>query len=445
MLDFLFQVCDEFSDKIAIVWQDQEPTFSELRAAVNEAEALLKEQGIPAGAVVGLTGDFSPAAVAMLLALIDGGYIVVPMMRNMAAATRDKYHQLSELEWSIEVDEDDRYHFTKTGRTAGHLYFKELRERKHPGLVLFTSGSSGEPKGAVHDFTGLLEKFKHRRPTLNMLNFLMWDHWGGLNTLLHTLSNGGTVYTVQDRSPDAICGMVEKYRIEVLPASPTFLNLLLMSEAYQRYDLSCLRVITYGAEPMPETTLKRLHAVFPDLKLQQTYGLIELGVFRSKSKSSDSLWVKLDMDYRIVDGILHIKTKSAMLGYLNAPSPFTEDGYFITGDAVEVDGEYLRILGRKSEMINVGGEKVYPQEVENVIQEMDNVKDVVIYKEKSPLVGNIVCAKVVLNEEENKREFVKRLKKFCRERLQPYKVPVKVELVDDDFMSHRGKKRRFGV
>ena len=97
---------------------------------------------------------------------------------------------------------------------------------------------------------------------------------------------------------------------------------------------------------------------------------------------------------RIVDGILHIKAESAMLGYLNAPSPFTNDGWFVTGDSVVQDGQYLQILGRKSEIINVGGEKVYPAEVENVIQQMDGIAEVTVYGEKNPIVGNIVCARV---------------------------------------------------
>ena len=86
---------------------------------------------------------------------------------------------------------------------------------------------------------------------------------------------------------------------------------------------------------------------------------------------------------RIIDGNLQIKAESAMLGYLNAPSPFTEDGWFITGDEVLQKGDYIKILGRRSEIINVGGEKVYPAEVESVIQELDFVSDVEIYAEKN--------------------------------------------------------------
>src|ERR1700739_2689360 len=105
-----------------------------------------------------------------------------------------------------------------------------------------------------------------------------------------------------------------------------------------------------------------------------------------------------------------------MLGYRNAASPFTEDGWFMTGDSVEVDGEYLKILGRKSELINVGGEKVFPCEVESVIQEFDNVAEVAVDGEKNPLVGNIVCARIRLRIADEQDDFVGRLKRYCRER-----------------------------
>ena len=131
-----------------------------------------------------------------------------------------------------------------------------------------------------------------------------------------------------------------------------------------------------------------------------------------------------------------------MLGYLNAPSPFTEDGWFKTGDAVEVNGEYIKILGRESEIINVGGEKVYPQEVENVILEMDNVAEVTVYGEKNPIIGNIVSARVRLQKEVEKKKFIFRLKNYCSEKMQHYKIPIKVIIIDEDQYSNRYKKIR---
>ena len=293
--------------------------------------------------------------------------------------------------------------------------------------------------------TLLLEKFKEAKRQFRTINFLLFDHWGGLNTMFHTLANGGVIIAIKDRRPQNICLNIEKFKIELLPASPTFLNLLLISEEFKNYNLSSLKLITYGTEPMHQSTLDRIHKIFPKVKLQQTYGLIELGVLRSKSRNDNSLWVKVGgdgYDIRIVNGLLEIKAKSAMLGYLNAPSPFTEDGWFKTGDQVEVDGEFIKILGRKSEIINVGGEKVYPAEVESLIQELENVAEVTVFGEKKYLLGNIDCARVRLIKAENIKLFKNRLNKYCSSRLHKFKIPVKIFLVDEIEKTQRLKKKR---
>jgi acyl-CoA synthetase (AMP-forming)/AMP-acid ligase II len=221
--------------------------------------------------------------------------------------------------------------------------------------------------------------------------------------------------------------------------------MLMISRAYQRWSLQSLKLITYGAEPMPESLLKMLNKSFPNIQFQQTYGLIELGVLSSKSENNDSLWVKIGGDgyqLRVNDGLLEIKSDSAMLGYINAPSPYTEDGWFKTGDAVEVKGDYFRILGRKSELINVGGEKVYPQEVENVILEIDEVTDVLVFGEKNPLTGSIVCAKVAIDSVKSKDEIIKQIRTHCRAKLASFKVPVKIAIGDAGFGNARFKKER---
>jgi acyl-CoA synthetase (AMP-forming)/AMP-acid ligase II len=231
----------------------------------------------------------------------------------------------------------------------------------------------------------------------------------------------------------------------MLPTSPTFLNLLLISEAYKRYDLSSLKLVTYGTEVMPESTLQRIHEIFPNVKLQQTYGLSELGILRSKSRDSNSLWVKVGgegFETKVVDGMLWVRAKSAMLGYLNAPSPFDAEGWMNTGDMVEVDGEYLRILGRKSEIINVGGQKVYPAEVESVLLQMPNVKDAVVLGEKNPITGQIVTARLNLFEAEDPQAFKRRMFAFCREKLATYKTPVKVTISSQDQFNARYKRMR---
>jgi acyl-CoA synthetase (AMP-forming)/AMP-acid ligase II len=168
---------------------------------------------------------------------------------------------------------------------------------------------------------------------------------------------------------------------------------------------------------------------------------------RSQSESNNSLWVKLGGEgyqTRVENGILQIKSDSAMLGYLNAESPFTNDNWFVTGDSVEVKGEYFRILGRKSEIINVGGEKVFPQEVENAILQIADIVDVLVYSENNPLTGKIVCANIKYKGDKAKLDLIKEIKLFCKLNLEQYKVPVKINIVDQTFESERFKKSRLG-
>ena len=443
-IDFIMDIFSKNNERDAIIWKNKTYNYKWLINTISKYNQTLKLWGINKGNVVALTGDFSPNIIAVLFSLIDNACIIVPFSDNSEDDNLNKYN-ISQVEHLLTCDDNDKIIAKRISLKSDNKYYKVLRKKAHPGLVLFTSGSSGEPKAAVHDLLKLLEKFKTRRKTLRALNFLMFDHWGGLNTMFHILSNGGTIITTKDRSPINICKLIEVYKIELLPTSPTFLNLLLLSRAYEYNNLECLKIISYGTEPMPKNTLRRLKFVFPKVKLLQTYGLIELGVMKSISENNNSVWIKIGGDgysTRIIDGILQIKAKSAMMGYLNAENPFTEDGWFITGDEVLQKGDYIKILGRKSEIINVGGEKVYPSEVENVVLEMENVVEVTVYGEKNPIIGNIICARVRLQNQRDNKNFTNELKNFCSSKLQNYKIPVKVTIDNNQQYNARFKKLR---
>jgi len=444
MIQFLLDVFDLYPDSDALIWQDKSYTYKWISDRIGYWREELKKQSISAGEVVVLEADFSPNSISLFLALVEARCILVPMTFSVRNK-REEFIEVAQVERGIMIDDDDNVSFEKYNIAANHELYLSLRERQHPGLVLFSSGSTGKSKAALHDMVGILEKFKTRKKQLRAITFLLYDHIGGVNTMLYVLSNAGCIVTVSDRRPETVLMLVEKHKVELLPTSPTFINLILISESYKKYNLSSLKVVTYGTEPMPESTLKKFHDLFPSITLQQTYGLSEIGILRSKSKNSDSLWVKVGgegFQIRIVDGLLEIKAASAMLGYLNAPSPFTKDGWFMTNDEVEVDGEYIRILGRKSEIINVGGEKVYPAEVESVIQELDNVAEVTVFSEKNAITGNMVCAKVRLVDKEDPKEFALRLKKYCKDKLQPFKIPVRITIDSEPQFSDRFKKKR---
>ena len=443
-INYFLNEFKSYGSQPALIWNESYFSYNQL---LDRIEYWRKElDNFHSGLIVGLESDFSPETVSLLFVLIEKKAVIVPFDSNQSLK-QVKKKEISQLDYLIIVDKEERVSINKVesfSQEKNNL-FKIIFEKEVSGLLLFTSGSSGEPKGALHDFSKLLSKFQVKRRSLLTINFLLFDHWGGLNTLFQILSNGGTVVILENRNPDYVCSLIEKYKVELLPTSPTFLNMMLLSRAYERFSLKSLRIISYGAEPMPESLLKLLNQIFPCVKLQQTYGLIELGVMRSKSENNDSLWVKVGGEgyqIRVVDDMLQIKSDSAMLGYINAESPFTSDGWFKTGDAVEVKGDYYKILGRKSEMINVGGEKVFPQEVENIIMEIPFVEDVIVFGEDNRLTGKIVCAKIKVNNDLDSKQLIKEVKTYCRLKLESFKIPVKIFLSEDDFTSLRFKKER---
>jgi acyl-CoA synthetase (AMP-forming)/AMP-acid ligase II len=443
MLDFLLDRFATAPEKPAMIWHDRVHTYGWLLERIREWGRELDARGVAPGTVFAVKGDYTPEVCALLLALIDRGAIIVPLS-SAAEANAEQFLGIAESQAGIAFKPDGWEFFRREGAVT-HPLTLSLVKAGQPGLVLFSSGSTGKPKAILHNFAMLLEKFKTPRHSLRTITFLLLDHIGGINTLLYVLSNLGTIVTVGRRDPDTVCAAIARHGVELLPTTPTFLNLLLLSEAHLRHDLTSLKQITYGTEMMPETTLRRVAELFPGVKILQTYGMSELGILRSKSRSSDSLWVKIGGDgfeTRVVDGILHVRAQSAMVGYLNAPHPFDAEGWLNTGDEVEVDGEYVRFRGRRSEIINVGGEKVFPAEIENVLMQMDNVHEVTVAGEPNRLTGNIAVARVRLRQPEPLAAFKTRMREHCRGRLEPYKIPAKVEVVTTEQYSERYKKIR---
>ncbi len=207
-LSFLTSVFVECALRDALIWQGNRFTYQTLREKLSQQLDQIEKLQIQSGAVVGIQGaegsDFSPNSIALFLALIEKGCILVPYSSS-STSDRERKDSIAQIQFLFQFDRDDVMSFRKTGIKAQHELYSIIRERQSPGLVLFSSGTSGAPKAAVHDFTALLEKFKVRRKVLITLNFLLFDHWGGLNTMLHSLSNGSTIVAIEDRTPGAVC------------------------------------------------------------------------------------------------------------------------------------------------------------------------------------------------------------------------------------------------
>lgn len=394
----------------------------------------------PKGEVVVLFGEACPTLLALLLALLERGSIAVPLAQAEAVRL-PVCARIAEAQTIFHFGPDGTWSETLGPGLGQHRLFEDLRRRGEAGLVIFTSGSTGEPKASLHQADRFLEKYRRPRPALRTVLAPPLDHMAGLDTVFYTLSSGGLLILPEDRSPAEVAEAIDRHQAELLPATPTFLRLLLTEQA----DLSSLRLITYGSEVMPESTLAALRVRLPHCRMLQKYGTTEFGSPRTRSKDDGSLWFRIDQqdfDVRVVDGHLWVRTPQSMLGYLNAPPPVQENGWTCTGDRVEVDGAYLRILGRDSDLINVGGHKVYPAEVEDVLLGLPNVRDVLVTGASHPMTGQVVAAHLLLQEREDPATLRHRVRQACAERLPAYAIPVHIQVADETLWNHRFKKSR---
>ena len=440
----LFSRMRERGSAEAFWWQGKSISHHELDQRIGAWERRLGERGVGPGDPLALLGDYSPESVSLILALIKIGAVAVPF----TAAVESELPELARQAGArslVRIGSDDRHRFEALPEAPVPALVADFRQRRRPGLIVFTSGSTGKPKGILHDCERVVKKFAVRRTAYRTLLFLLMDHLGGFNTLFGALSYGGVLIASGGRQPEAVARTIERARVELLPVTPTFLNLLLAAGSAADHDMSSVKLISYGTEVMTEATLERVTELFPNARFQQTYGLSELGALRSKSRDSSSTWVKVGgegFETKIVEGILHVRSESAMVGYLNAPDPFDAEGWFDTGDAVEQNGEFVRFLGRRSEMINVGGQKLFPAEVETALLEAGNVIEATVFGEKHPLMGHVVVARVSLSEPEEAQALKARLRKHCLARLAPFKVPVKFVVTGEDQHNLRYKKAR---
>lgn len=426
-------------DKLSEVWQGVTYPFliyrgAELHFSEITTQQLIDLSVVKQGDVVAIIGDFNPQSIMTLLRLMDMAVTIVPLTVD----TRHEHEYFFEsalVDVVIEAEKVERRIHAKS-----HEYIDHLRKLQHSGLVLFSTGTTGRPKAILHDLTLFLKRFETPRPTLRTINFLLFDHIGGINTLLHTLFNKGVVIAPELRTVDSILNTCRKYNVEVLPTTPTFLRMMLMSGTVPDRVPSCLKVITYGTERMDQPTLSELCCLLPHVDFRQTFGMSELGIVRVKSEARDSLFMKIGgegVETKVVDHILHIRSSTRMLGYLNADSPFDGDGWYNTKDVVEQKDEFYKVVGRVGDVINVGGLKFMASEVERIALEFPNVELVKAYPAKNPITGQHVEIIVQPNEVEKFDKFA--FIAFLKSKLLSHMTPKRVR-IEKIAVGHRFKR-----
>ena len=386
-----------YGDKNALILNDTPYTYAELCKKMSAFSLSQTMLTIPNNAVIALRGDYSFSYIIAFLALCKKQCIIAPLLpRNIDISLQD---------FGVEFVLDTQENKLDSISPKSHSLLDSLKKQNNGGLILFSSGSTGKPKAIVHNLNTLLESYCNKRQNpLRIMSVYLPDHIAGIDVMLNTFGSGGSLIIPKERSPQWILESLQKHKVEILPASPTLLRLLLVA-GLGNYDLTHLKLVIYGSEKMSSKLLESLQQVLLHTRFKQSFGTSETNAIKTKQADESGFaefFRIINADYKIVDNILYLKSHTNALGYLNSDnSVFDDKGYFATGDLVEVKNingeEYIKIIGRAKEVINVGGEKVIPQEVEGVLLQIPFISDCVVYGESNAITGQSVSVKVVLD------------------------------------------------
>jgi acyl-CoA synthetase (AMP-forming)/AMP-acid ligase II len=314
-------------------------------------------------------------------------------------------------------------------------------------IVLFTSGSSGQPKAIGHSWQTLSRPVRRSDQDAGRRWLLTYRPrlYAGLQVFLQCLINRGTlVLPSRDASVREILELMEQARVACVSATPSYWRRLLTFAEPHALGRLELTQITLGGEVVDQGVLDALKRAFPDARLAHIYATSEVGrcfsvtdgragfpVAFLEAPSTDGIELKIE------DGELFVRSANAML-----EDPGADGLWFATGDLVERREERVYFAGRRTDIINVGGNKVNPLIVEQVIQSIPGVLDVRVYAKRSSLVGQMVACEIVVADGYDEAQVRASVHEHCREQLAAHNRPRFIDVVPAIALSGADKKIR---
>lgn len=472
-------------DQVALICNGRLLTYAALHELVLRAVAALKSIGIRPGDRVGYLGLNSIDYVVLMQAALRVGAVTVNV--NWRLVAREVAYIAADAELALLVTEAERLGQITPGTVgrvmlvdAPHEGLQPFEEwvrshapdsechgcQAHDGAIqLYTSGTTGNPKGAILTHGSISAAMGQSR--LIGEDWSSWAegdisliampqfHIGGTGWTVNTLNSGATGVLLGKPEIEDIIDAVERLRVTKMFAVPAVLAMILNHPRAKGADLTSLRVLTYGASPIPLDILKRSMALFPNARFVQMYGATETSgtiVYLPPEDHHVDGTPRMagcgkpfpEVELRIGDGDgkplparsigeVLVRSPLVMSGYHKldeaTAKAFVEGGWYRTGDAGYLDEDgYLYLYDRVKDMIVSGGENIYPVEVENALHEHPGVRDCAVIGVPDDRWGEAVKAVVV--REPGAAADPAELIAFARERIAGYKVPKSVDFVE---------------
>jgi long-chain acyl-CoA synthetase len=441
----LTETARRHSTRTALLSGDNELTYAELDAASARVAGMLRARGVEAGDRVGVMLPNVPEFAMAYYGVLRIGAVVVPM--NPLLKEREVEHYVTDSGAVLVLDDAAAL---PGDVTPDHGLVE--RDGADTAVILYTSGTTGKPKGAELTHRNLTRNVEVMVSLLSagqddvILGALPLFHSFGQTCGLNTAVNVGASLALIPRFlPGDVLELVERRRVTIFEGVPTMYAALLNQPGRERHDVACLRLCVSGGAALPLEVLHGFEKAFGCVILEG-YGLSETspvasfnhadGVRKPGSIGTPVEGVEMTLLEPSPEGVgeIAIRGHNVMKGYWRNPdatrTAIDEDGWFRSGDLARVDedGAYF-IVDRKKELIIRGGYNVYPREIEEVLYEHPAVREAAVVGVPHPELGEEVGAAVALKpgaevDEAGVRDFVKA-------QLAAYKYPRHVWFVDE--------------
>jgi fatty-acyl-CoA synthase len=458
-------------DKDAVVEPKRRASYGELDVtAARIAGVLHHHHGLSKGDRIAVLAGFSIELIALFGAAQKAGFILVPI--NTRLTQREVEYQIQDSGASAVIAEeifdeklaqslDQVLRFSDLDRDAD-VYENDLTD-EDPIFILYTSGTTGFPKGAVYTHGMLFWNSENTAMRLDLtsnditVNCMPAFHTGGWNVLITPLLHrGGTVWLQNDFDADRVLKCLDESQSTLFMAVPTMLKMMVDADSFESVKLENLRYFIVGGEalpiPMIETWAEK------GIPIRQGYGMTEVGPNVTSLHQNDNIrkrgsigFFNFYIDGKLINdrgeecatdevGELWLSGPNVTPGYWHndeANQDSFSGQWFKTGDLMRMDVDgYLYVAGRKKEMYISGGENVYPREVEHILQKHRSISEVAVIGVPDEKWGESGAAFIVAK---GTPPTINELKDHCQKNLAKFKIPTYFFFVDRFPLNSTGK------